>query len=148
MQVQTLFLGPRQAGQVVGEPVQPTEFLAERGEDLRARREDAVDHPLDVPIEGGQWGAQFVGDLAEQPGAAGLGVRQGMGQGVDVGGQRGQFGLRRERDTDLVPAGGDLSGRGPHRVQRAQQPAGDQPGDDDRGGDAGQHTDDEGGVQR
>ena len=37
MQVQTLFLRPGQAGQVVGEPVQPAEFLAERGEDVRAR---------------------------------------------------------------------------------------------------------------
>ena len=37
---------------------------------------------------------------------------------------------------------------GPHRVQRAQQTAGDEPGDDDGRGDAGQHTDDEGGIQR
>ena len=86
--------------------------------------EDAVDQPLDVAVEGGQRGAQFVRDLTEQPGAAGLGVGQGVGEGVDVGGQRGQFGLRREGDADLVPAGGDLRGRGPHRVQRAQQPAG------------------------
>ena len=44
---------------------------------------------LHVPADGGEWGAELVGDVAHQFGAALFGLGEGLREGVDVVGEGG-----------------------------------------------------------
>jgi hypothetical protein len=56
-------LGPGEAGQVVGEAVQPVEFLADRRDQVGVEGVDAVFDARQLAVDDGQRGAQFMSDV-------------------------------------------------------------------------------------
>ena len=113
-QVQASLLRPRQGGEVVGEPPQPSHLVADAPQLAGGRRQDAVDHRLDVAVDDRQRGAHLVRHLAEQAHAALLRLGESTAEGVDVGREVRELGLAGDRHGHGIPALGHLSRRRPH----------------------------------
>ncbi len=141
-------LGAGQRGEVLREAAEPAQLLPDRPQGRLVRLEDPVDQAFDVALRRREGGAHLVGDLAEEADPAGLGLGERRRQGVDVARERRELRLGRHRDPGVVPAGGDLPGGGPDRVERGEQPAGDEGGDRPGSHRGDERADGQGRVER
>ncbi len=88
-------LRPGQQRQVVGQSPDPSQFPGRRPQDLLARDEHAIQHPLQIPLDGGQRGTQLMGNLGDEPDTPLFGGVQRLGQGIEILGEGGQLNLGR-----------------------------------------------------
>ena len=116
--------GTRECREVLCQPPEPAYFMTDLTEFLGSLGENSVDHALDRAFDDRQWRPHLVGDLAEEPNAAGFGLLQGLTEAVDVSSQRGELCHLGGLDALAVLALGHPAGRRLHRTQRRQQPAG------------------------
>ena len=109
-------------GEILNEPAQPAHLIGHGREVGGPGGQDTVDHALDIAVDDGQGSAHLVGHLAEQTNPAGLGLGQGLPQGVHIVDQGRYLDLAGAGHRHGIPALGHLPGRRGDRAQWAHQP--------------------------
>jgi hypothetical protein len=146
---QGVLLGGGQLGQVGGQPLEPVELAVHHLPGAGVRGDDTVFETVDVGLQGGEGGAQLVGEVGHQPPSGGLGAveagrhaGEGGGEPIELGAEPG-VGHR-----GGVVAGGEGVGGARELADRAGQAADHERGHRGGGGDRDQGGDDEGDPER
>lgn len=153
LETEPTFFGARDGVDVVGEPGEALDLVAEEGPGVAVLWGDPVLDSLEVGAQSCDRCTKFVGEVGEQTSAGVCGARELPRHRVERDGQRVQLGAR-VADGDagaVVPAGDVRSGLGQRR-DRGLEPAGEVPVDHQRDDDGCRHRQPErdrvGGAQR
>ena len=133
VQGEPAFFGGGHVGDVIGQVGEPLGLVGEHVSHVAGEVGDSVEDALVVYGQGGDRGAQFVGQVGQQTSAGVFDGFQALRHGVECPGQGVQFGHRTHGGYPpvIVTAGELPSGVG-ELVQRSAQQAGEQPGDRER----------------
>ena len=137
---------PRQVAEVRGKATHPADLRLQVCPDGRTGLEHPVRQPLDLSLHHRERGAQLMGDVAEQPDAARLGLLECGPQGVHVLGQRCQVGLVRDRHAVGIVAARNLPRGCPDVFHRTEETPSEEGSSSRCDQQAHQHSGDHGGV--
>ena len=148
MDGQATLVGAGEGGQIRRQAPQPPGLGPHEVQLCRRRRDDLVDHPLQISVDDRQRGAHFMGDIGDECGASSFGVGQRFPEFVDVVSQVGQLAIVRQGDAMRVVAIGQPSGCLAHLPQRPHQPVCRDGAGHGRPGHADEDPDEQGLVDR
>ncbi len=133
-----VLFGVGEGGEIGGKPLHSFRLMNGSRQGFLVGLEDTVEQTLEVALQGGDRGSEFVGDLGHEPDAALFGLVECCGEGVDVPGQCGELFLCWDWHAFCVRAGGEAPGHSADLVEGAEHAG----GGDRRRGQSGQGADD------